>query len=153
MPEAVIVATARSPIGRAFKGSLKDVRPDDLATQMVEAALAKVPELDSRHIDDLILGCAQPGGESGFNLARVVAVLSGMDQLPGTTVNRFCASSLQAIRMAFHAIKAGEGDAFIAAGAETGEPVREGHDRQFPGHGKPALRRREGTDRGAVPEQ
>ena len=132
MPEAVIVATARSPIGRAFKGSLKDVRPDDLATQMVEAALAKVPELDSRHIDDLILGCAQPGGESGFNLARVFAVLSGMDQLPGTTVNRFCASSLQAVRMAFHAIKAGEGDAFIAAGAEMVSRSVKGTTDNFP---------------------
>jgi acetyl-CoA C-acetyltransferase len=119
MPEAVIVSAARSPIGRAVKGSLKDVRPDDLATQMVEAALAKVPSLDRHDIGDLILGCAQPGGESGFNMARVVAILAGMDYVPGTTVNRFCGSSLQAIRIAFHAIRAGEGDAFIAAGAEA----------------------------------
>ncbi len=102
MPEAVIVATARSPIGRAFKGSLKDVRPDDLTAQMVAAALAKVPALDPRDIEDVVLGCGQPAGESGYNLARVVAVLNGMDFLPGTTVNRYCASSLQALRIAFH---------------------------------------------------
>ena len=137
MPEAVIVATARSPIGRAFKGSLKEVRPDDLAAQMVDAALAKLPELDRHDIDDLILGCAQPGGESGFNLARVVAVLGGMDHLPGTTVNRFCASSLQAIRMAFHAIRAGEGDAFIAAGAETVSRSVNGTTDNFPGTENP----------------
>jgi acetyl-CoA C-acetyltransferase len=119
MPEAVIVATARSPIGRAVKGSLKDMRPDDLAVQMVHAALAKVPGLDPRDIDDLVLGCGQPGGESGFNVARVVAVLAGMDHLPGTTVNRYCSSSLQSTRMALHAIKAGEGDVFISAGVET----------------------------------
>ena len=119
MPEAVLVATARSPIGRAVKGSLTSMRPDDLAVQMLQAALAQVPELDPHDIDDLVLGCAQPGGEAGFNMARVVAVLAGMDHLPGTTVNRYCASSLQAIRMAFHAIKAGEGDAFVAAGVEA----------------------------------
>ena len=119
MPEAVIVATARSPIGRAVKGSLKDMRPDDLAVQMVRAALAKVPELDPTEIDDLMLGCGQPAGESGNNLARVVAVLAGMDHLPGTTVNRYCSSSLQTTRMAMHAIRAGEGDVFISAGVET----------------------------------
>ncbi|MGI5132381.1 acetyl-CoA C-acetyltransferase [Pseudonocardia sp. CA-107938] len=119
MPEAVIVATARSPIGRAMKGSLKDMRPDDLAVQMVQAALAKVPQLDPAEIDDLVLGCGQPAGESGNNLARVVAVLAGMDHLPGVTVNRYCSSSLQSTRMAMHAIRAGEGDAFISAGVET----------------------------------
>jgi len=119
MPEAVIVATARSPIGRAFKGSLKDLRPDDLTVQMVQAVLAKLPELDPREIDDLMLGCGQPGGESGFNLARIVAVLAGMDHLPGTTVNRYCSSSLQTTRMALHAIRAGEGDVFVSAGVET----------------------------------
>jgi acetyl-CoA C-acetyltransferase len=118
MPEAVIVATARSPIGRAFKGSLTGIRPDDLAAQMVTAALAKVPQLDPADIGDLILGCGLPGGEQGFNMARVVAVLLGHDHLPGTTVNRYCSSSLQTIRMAFHAIKAGEGDAYISAGVE-----------------------------------
>jgi acetyl-CoA C-acetyltransferase len=119
MPEAVIVATARSPIGRAHKGSLVEMRPDDLAVQMVQAALAKVPALDPADIDDLMLGCGQPAGESGFNLARVVAVLAGLDHVPGVTVNRYCASSLQTTRMAFHAIKAGEGDVFISAGVET----------------------------------
>jgi acetyl-CoA C-acetyltransferase len=119
MPEAVIVATARSPIGRAGKGSLVTVRPDDLASQMVRAALDKVPALDPREIDDLMLGCGQPGGEAGFNIARVVAVELGYDFLPGVTVNRYCSSSLQTTRMAFHAIKAGEGHAFISAGVET----------------------------------
>jgi len=119
MPEAVIVATARSPIGRANKGSLKELRPDDLATRMVTAALAKVPELDTREIDDLLLGCAQPAGEAGNNLGRAVAVLAGMDQVPGVTINRYCSSSLQTTRMALHAIKAGEGEVFISAGVET----------------------------------
>ncbi|QUX28527.1 acetyl-CoA C-acetyltransferase [Nocardiopsis akebiae] len=119
MPEAVIVATARSPIGRAFKGSLKDIRPDDLTTQIVRAALAKVPELDPGGIDDLMLGCGLPGGEQGFNMARVVAVQLGLDTVPGTTVTRYCSSSLQTTRMAYHAIKAGEGDVFVSAGVET----------------------------------
>jgi acetyl-CoA C-acetyltransferase len=118
MPEAVIVATARSPIGRAFKGTLTTIRPDDLTAQIVRAALDKVPQLDPADIDDLILGCGLPGGEQGFNLARVVAVLLGYDTLPGTTVNRYCSSSLQSTRMAYHAIKAGEGDVFISAGVE-----------------------------------
>ncbi|MDP7705683.1 acetyl-CoA C-acetyltransferase [Mycobacterium sp. TY815] len=119
MPEAVIVSTARSPIGRAMKGSLVSIRPDDLAAQMVRAALDKVPALNPHQIDDLIMGCGQPGGESGFNIARVVAVELGYDFLPGTTVNRYCSSSLQTTRMAFHAIKAGEGDVFVSAGVET----------------------------------
>ncbi|MFD9548431.1 acetyl-CoA C-acetyltransferase [Nocardia salmonicida] len=119
MPEAVIVAAARSPIGRAGKGSLKDMRPDDLTVQMVQAALAQVPALDPAEIEDLVLGCGQPAGESGFNMARVVSVLAGLDGIPGTTVNRYCSSSLQTTRMALHAIKAGEGDVFISAGVET----------------------------------
>ena len=119
MTEAVIVSTARSPIGRAFKGSLKDMRPDDLTVQMVHAALAKVPSLDPKDIVDLHLGVGQPAGESGYNLGRVVAVQSGFDHVPGVTVNRYCSSSLQTTRMAFHAIKAGEGDVFISAGVET----------------------------------
>jgi acetyl-CoA C-acetyltransferase len=118
MSEAVIVSTARSPIGRAFKGSLKDVRPDDLAAAMVTAVLAKIPGLDPRVVDDLYLGCAEPSGEQGANMARVVAVLAGFDHLPGATINRFCASSVQTTRMAFHAIKAGEGDVFISGGVE-----------------------------------
>jgi acetyl-CoA C-acetyltransferase len=119
MPEAVIVSTARSPIGRAGKGSLKDCRPDDLTVQMVRAALAKVPELDPTDIVDLLLGVGQPAGESGNNLGRAVAVQEGMDHLPGVTVNRYCSSSLQTTRMAYHAIKAGEGHAYISAGVET----------------------------------
>jgi acetyl-CoA C-acetyltransferase len=118
MSEPWIVATARSPIGRANKGSLVDVRPDDLAATVVRAALAKVPALDPSSVEDLVLGCAQPAGEAGYNLARVVTLLAGMRDVPGTTVNRYCASSLQAIRMAAHAIAAGEGDAFVAAGVE-----------------------------------
>ncbi|MFF7232850.1 MULTISPECIES: acetyl-CoA C-acetyltransferase [unclassified Streptomyces] len=119
MPEAVIVSAARSPIGRAFKGSLKDVRPDDLTAQIIETALAKVPELDPKDIDDLMLGCGLPGGEQGHNLGRIVAVQMGMDHLPGCTITRYCSSSLQTTRMALHAIKAGEGDVFISAGVET----------------------------------
>jgi len=118
MPDAVIVSTARSPIGRAFKGSLKDLRPDDLSATVIRAALDKVPALDPATLDDLYLGCAEPAGEQGFNMARVVAVLLGYDGLPGATINRFCASSVQTTRMAFHAIKAGEGHAFVSAGVE-----------------------------------
>jgi acetyl-CoA C-acetyltransferase len=119
MPEAVIVAATRSPIGRAFKGSLVSLRPDDMATQVVQAVLEKVPQLDPALVEDLLLGNAQPAGEAGYNLARVVAVLAGLPHVPGATVNRYCSSSLQTIRMAAHAIKAGEGDVFIAAGVEA----------------------------------
>ncbi|GMA40324.1 acetyl-CoA C-acetyltransferase [Mobilicoccus caccae] len=119
MPEAVIVATARSPIGRAFKGSLTSMRPDDMTAQMVRAALDKVPQLDPTLIDDLILGTGSPAGEGGYNMAKVVATLLGMDHLPGTTVNRYCSSSLQTTRMAMHAIRAGEGHVFISAGVEA----------------------------------
>jgi acetyl-CoA C-acetyltransferase len=119
MPEAVIVATARSPIGRAGKGSLVSIRPDDLSTQIVTALLDKVPQLPREDIEDLIMGSGQPAGEAGFNIARVVAVLAGLEHVPGVTVNRYCSSSLQTIRMAAHAIKAGEGDCFVAAGVET----------------------------------
>ena len=117
--EAWIVAATRSPIGRATKGSLVDFRPDDLCALMVRAALAKVPSLPPGEVEDVIVGCAQPAGEAGSNLARVVALLSDLGASPGTTVNRYCASSLQAIRMAAHAIKAGEGDVFVCAGVET----------------------------------
>ncbi len=119
MPEAVIVATARSPIGRAFKGSLTTIRPDDLSAQIIEAVLAKVPQLDRNLVEDLIMGCGQPAGESGNNIARNVAVLAGMADVPGVTVNRYCSSSLQTTRMAAHAIRSGEGDIFISAGVET----------------------------------
>jgi acetyl-CoA C-acetyltransferase len=118
MAEAVVVATARSPIGRAFKGSLTSIRPDDLTVQMIAAALAKVPQLDPADIDDIMLGCGLPGGEQGYNMARVVAIMLGYDTVPGTTITRYCSSSLQTTRMAYHAIKAGEGDVFISAGVE-----------------------------------
>ena len=132
MPEAVIVATARSPIGRAFKGSLKDMRPDDLTVQMIEAAMAKVPALSYDDVDDLMLGCGLPGGEQGFNMARVVAILLGQDQLPGATITRYCSSSLQTTRMALHAIKAGEGDVFISAGVETVSRFAAGNSDSLP---------------------
>ncbi|GAA1002964.1 acetyl-CoA acetyltransferase [Acrocarpospora pleiomorpha] len=119
MPEAVIVSATRSPIGRAHKGSLTTIRPDELAAQVTRAALDRVPGLDSGTVDDLILGCGLPGGEQGFNLGRVVAVGLGLDRLPGVTVNRFCSSSLQTTRMAMHTIRAGEGDVFLSVGVET----------------------------------
>ncbi|GAA3018226.1 acetyl-CoA C-acetyltransferase [Streptosporangium longisporum] len=132
MPEAVIVATARSPIGRAFKGSLKDIRPDDLTVQIIQAALAKVPQLDPTTIDDLMLGCGLPGGEQGFNMGRVVATLLGLDTVPGTTVTRYCSSSLQTTRMALHAIKAGEGDVFVSAGVECVSRFGKGNSDSLP---------------------
>jgi len=132
MPEAVIVSTTRSPIGRANKGSLKDLRPDDLTATIIQAALAKVPELDPTTIDDHYLGCGLPGGESGNNMARVVNVLMGLDDVPGATITRYCSSSVQTTRMAFHAIKAGEGDAFISAGVETVSRFAKGTSDHWP---------------------
>ena len=132
MPEAVIVATARSPIGRAFKGSLTTIRPDDLLAQVVTAALAKVPELDPAQVEDLIVGCGLPGGEQGFNIARVTSILLGLDNVPGTTVNRYCSSSLQSTRMAYHAIKAGEGDVFISGGVECVSRFAKGSSDSLP---------------------
>ena len=119
MPEAVIVSAARTPIGRAMKGSLKNSRPDDLTAFIVDTALNKIPELDRNTVEDLLLGCGQPAGESGYNLARIVAIQAGMPTVPGVTINRYCSSSLMSIRIAAQAIKAGEGDVFIAAGVET----------------------------------
>jgi acetyl-CoA C-acetyltransferase len=119
MSEAVIVATARTPIGRAMKGSLKDCRPDDLSAHIIGAVLDQVPDLDRSTIDDVLWGCGQPAGESGHNIARVSALLAGLAEVPGVTVNRYCSSSLMTIRMAAHTIKAGEGDTFVAGGVET----------------------------------
>ncbi len=133
MPEAVIVSTARSPIGRANKGSLVDLRPDNLAATIVQAALAKVPALDPQTVEDVMIGCAQPAGEQGYNLGRVVAMLADMPDVPGTTVNRYCSSSLQTIRMAAHAIKAGEGDVFVAAGVECVSRFDKGRSDGNPG--------------------
>src|SRR3712207_6816612 len=132
MPEAVIVAAARSPIGRAFKGSLKDLRPDDLTATIVRTALDQVPQLDPTDIDDLLLGCGLPGGEQGYNMARVVGVLLGMDHLPGATITRYCSSSLQTTRMAMHAIRAGEGDVFISAGVEMVSRFVKGNSDSLP---------------------
>jgi acetyl-CoA C-acetyltransferase len=120
MPEAVIVSAARTPIGRAKKGSLVDVRPDDLLAFAIRTAVDKVPEVDPGEIVDVMVGCGFPEQKQGMNLARRAGLLAGLpDHVPGTTVNRFCASSLQTIRMAFHAIRSGEGDAFVAAGVES----------------------------------
>ena len=119
MPEAVIVATGRTPIGRANKGSLVECRPDDLSALVLRAVLDKVPQLDPTEVEDVLLGCGQPAGEAGYNVARVAAILAGLENVPGVTVNRYCSSSLQTIRMAAHAVRAGEGDVFIAAGVET----------------------------------
>jgi acetyl-CoA C-acetyltransferase len=132
MPEAVIVSTARSPIGRAFKGSLTGFRPDELVSTIIQAALAKVPNLKPEDIDDLMLGCGLPGGEQGYNMGRVVAVRMGYDFLPGTTITRYCSSSLQTTRMAFHAIKAGEGDAYISAGVEMVSRFVKGNSDSLP---------------------
>ena len=119
MAEAVIVAATRSPIGRAAKGSLVDLRGDDMAATIIQAALRQVPELDGNTIDDLILGTAQPAGEQGYNMARVVGLLAGIPNVPGITINRYCSSSLQTTRMALHAIRSGEGHAFVSMGVET----------------------------------
>ncbi|GIG70053.1 acetyl-CoA C-acetyltransferase [Phytomonospora endophytica] len=133
MTEAYIVATARSPIGRAYKGSLKNTRADDLAAQMIRAAMAALPGLDPARVDDLLLGCGLPGGGQGMNMARIVAVMLGWDTVPGATVTRYCASSLQTTRMAFHAIKAGEGDVFVSAGAESVSGMTIGSSDHIPG--------------------
>jgi acetyl-CoA C-acetyltransferase len=156
MPEAVIVATARSPIGRAFKGSLKDLRGDDLAAAIIQAALDKVPQLDPNDVEDLMLGCGTPGGETGVNMARVVAVLLGLDRVPGTTVTRYCASSVQTTRMAMHAIRAGEGDIFISAGVEMVSRYGKGNsdslpDTQNPAFADAARRTANATEGGAPP--
>ncbi|MBE1534104.1 acetyl-CoA C-acetyltransferase [Actinomadura algeriensis] len=137
MPEAVIVATARSPIGRAFKGSLKDIRSDDLTAQMITAAMAKVPQLQPSQIDDLLLGCGLPGGEQGYNMARVVSVLLGWDDVPGATITRYCSSSLQTTRMALHAIKAGEADVIVSAGVESVSRFANGSSDGMPGTQNP----------------
>jgi acetyl-CoA C-acetyltransferase len=136
-PDAVIVSAARSPIGRARKGTLAGMRPDDLTVQMVRAALDAVPALDPTEIEDLMLGCGLPGGEQGHNLARIVAVQAGFDHLPGTTITRYCSSSLQTIRMAAHAIRAGEGDVFLAAGVETVSRFANGSSDGQPGTQNP----------------
>jgi acetyl-CoA C-acetyltransferase len=139
VPEAVLVAAARTPIGRAGRGSLKDLRPDGLVAGIIRTALEKIPALDPHTVDDLYLGCGLPGGESGFNMARIVNVLNGMDDVPGATVTRYCASSVQTTRMAFHAIKAGEGDVFVSAGVETVSRFGKGNSDSWPDTRNPAF--------------
>ena len=136
MPEAVVVAATRSPIGRANKGSLVDMRPDDLTTQVVTSLMER-SGVESTEVEDLIMGCGQPAGESGYNSGRVVAVEAGMPDVPGVTVNRYCSSSLQTTRMAAHAIKAGEGDCFISAGVETVSRFMSGMSDGAPGTTNP----------------
>ncbi len=138
MPEAVIVAATRSPIGRANKGSLVDMRPDDLAAQVVTSAIERAG-INPSEIEDLIMGCGQPAGESGYNIARVVAVEAGLGEVPGVTVNRYCSSSLQTTRMAAHAIKAGEGDCFVSAGVETVSRFMKGMSDGAPGTTNPVF--------------
>jgi len=139
MPEAVIVAHTRSPIGRAMKGSLKELRADDLLTQVIGSLLEDVPELDPDEIGDLLVGCGLPGGEQGFNMARRVAVQLGLDRLPGATITRYCSSSLQTTRMAFHAIRAGEGTAYLSAGVETVSSFPRGTSDHWPGTENPVF--------------
>src|SRR5207253_5776813 len=136
MPEAVIVATARTPIGRANKGSLVECRPDDLSALIISAVLAKVSGLDPAQVEDVIWGCGQPAGEAGTNVARVAALLAGVEA-PGVTVNRYCSASLQTIRMAAHAIEAGEGDVFVAGGVETVSRFKSGMSDGAPGTHNP----------------
>jgi acetyl-CoA C-acetyltransferase len=137
MPQAVIVAAVRSPIGRAFKGSLVQLRPDDMSAQVLSALLASVPQVAGSDVEDVIWGCASPAGEQGYNIARVTAVLCGMTDVPATTVNRYCASSLQAIRMAAHAIAAGEGDIYVAGGVESVTKFANGFADEMPGTHNP----------------
>ena len=152
MVEAVIVATARTPVGRANKGSLTGVRPDDMSAFIIGDVLSKVPGLDPADVEDVIWGIGQPGGEGGYNIARVASILSGLNA-PGVTVNRYCSSSLQTIRMAAHAIKAGEGDCFVAGGVETVSRYINGaadsgpHNDQFAGaEGRSGERTAEGSE-------
>lgn len=158
MPEAVIVAATRSPIGRAFKGSLISVRPDDMLATIIGAVLDKIPELPKDQIEDVMVGCGQPAGESGYNIARVASLLAGLPDVPGVTVNRYCSSSLMTIRMAAHAIKAGEGDCFVAAGVETvsryGNGRADGHENSINPKFEAAMKRTaERTDGGKGPWQ
>ena len=139
MPEAVIVAAARSPIGRAFKGSMTQLRADDLAATIVRAAMDQVPELDPTEVDDLHLGVGLPGGEQGFNMARVVSTLLGWQTVPGVTLTRYCSSSLQTTRMALHAIRAGEGDVFVSAGVEMVSRFTKGNSDSLPDTMNPAF--------------
>lgn len=139
MPDAVIVSTVRTPIGRAHKGSLAAVRPDDLLAHTAAEAVARIPGLTADSIDDLIVGCALPGGEQGFDIARIAAVLLGWDHVPGVTVNRFCTSSLQAIRMAAQAVRCGDANVVVAAGVESQSRLSRGSSDTWPDTENPAF--------------
>ncbi len=158
MPEAVIVATSRTPIGRAVKGSLVDVRPDDMSAFIISDVLGKVPQIDGADVEDVMWGCAQPAGEAGYNIARLSGLLAGLD-VPGVTVNRYCSSSLQTIRMAAHAVRAGEGDVFVSGGVEcvsrfaAGASDRGGKNDKFAeAEARSAERSGEGTATWSPPE-
>ena len=158
MPEAVIVATSRTPIGRAVKGSLADVRPDDMSAFIIGDVLSKVPQIDGADVEDVMWGCAQPAGEAGYNIARLSGLLAGLD-VPGVTVNRYCSSSLQTIRMAAHAVRAGEGDVFVSGGVEcvsrfaSGASDRGGKNDKFAeAESRSAERSGEGTPVWSPPE-
>ena len=158
MPEAVIVATSRTPIGRAVKGSLADIRPDDMSAFIISDVLSKVPQVDDSDIEDVMWGCAQPAGEAGYNIARLSGLLAGLD-VPGVTVNRYCSSSLQTIRMAAHAVRAGEGDVFVSGGVEcvsrfaAGASDRGGKNDKFAeAEARSADRTGEGTPTWSPPE-
>ncbi|MFD5147751.1 acetyl-CoA C-acyltransferase [Streptomyces sp. NPDC058401] len=140
MHHAVITSAVRTPIGRAHKGVLASVRPDDLLARTVAEALLRTPGLEPAHVDDLVVGCALPGGEQGFNIARIAAVLLGWDHVPGVTVNRFCTSSLQAIRMAAQAVRCGDADVVVAAGVESQTRLAHGSSDTWPGTENPAFR-------------
>ena len=158
MPEAVIVATSRTPIGRAVKGSLADIRPDDMSAFIIDDVLSKVPQIDGSDVEDVMWGCAQPAGEAGYNIARLSGLLAGLD-VPGVTVNRYCSSSLQTIRMAAHAVRAGEGDVFVSGGVEcvsrfaAGASDRGGKNDKFAeAEARSAERTGEGTPTWSPPE-
>ena len=158
MPEAVIVATSRTPIGRAVKGSLADIRPDDMSAFIIDDVLSKVPQIDGSDVEDVMWGCAQPAGEAGYNIARLSGLLAGLD-VPGVTVNRYCSSSLQTIRMAAHAVRAGEGDVFVSGGVEcvsrfaAGASDRGGKNDKFAeAEARSAERTGEGTPSWSPPE-
>ncbi len=158
MPEAVIVATSRTPIGRAVKGSLADVRPDDMSAFIIDDVIGKVPQIEGSDVEDVMWGCAQPAGEAGYNIARLSGLLAGLD-VPGVTVNRYCSSSLQTIRMAAHAVRAGEGDVFVSGGVEcvsrfaAGASDRGGKNDKFAeAEARSAERTGEGTPTWSPPE-
>src|SRR5580698_7739764 len=133
MPEAVLVSAVRTPVGRAPKGALSTTRPDDLAALAINAALERAPGLDRSEVEDVILGCAQPEGESGWNMARMAVLRAGLPvEIPGATVNRLCASGLEAISLADHRIRSGAASVIIAGGAESMSLIPMGGNKPSP---------------------